>query len=374
MTEISRIGFTTTIPVEVLFAGGHTPVDLNNLFIASPRPAEYVRLAESDGFPRNSCGWIKGIYGVVRRHGITDVIGVAQGDCSFTQALMEVLQYRGVSITPFSFPYDRDHRTISLEIRKLALRFGTTVARAGTWKRKLDAVRRTANEIDRLTWEEGKVTGEENHSWLVSCSDFEGDPEGYERKALAFLAGARKRAPRRDLIPLAFVGVPPITSGLHAFFEEARGRLPSSTGNTPTPIPSSSVWPTSARKRYGGAYGGSSTTSSRSASARSRTFCCGKRSAFPSLRWKETSRAPWTDGRRSGSRPSLKCFAKSTHRPTRPSGARQCPGTLRRCGGFPWSGLWSESGGAPRCGGGDPGHLHACALPHCAPLLRLLRR
>lgn len=224
MTEISRIGFTTTIPVEVLFAGGHTPVDLNNLFIASPRPAEYVRLAESDGFPRNSCGWIKGIYGVVRRHDITDVIGVAQGDCSFTQALMEVLQYRGVSITPFSFPYDRDHRTISLEIRKLALRFGTAVARAGRWKRKLDAVRRAAHEIDRLTWEEGKVTGEENHSWLVSCSDFEGDPEGYERKALAFLAGARKRTPRRDLIPLAFVGVPPITSGLHAFFEEAGGR------------------------------------------------------------------------------------------------------------------------------------------------------
>ena len=96
----------------------------------------------------------------------------------YAQALMEVLQYRGVSITPFSFPYDRDHRTISLEIRKLAHRFGTTIARAGRWKRKLDAVRRAAHEIDRLTWEEGKVTGEENHFWLVSCSDFEGDPEG----------------------------------------------------------------------------------------------------------------------------------------------------------------------------------------------------
>ncbi len=167
---------------------------------------------------------MKGIYGVVRRHGLTDVIGVAQGDCSFTQALMEVLQYRGVKVTPFSFPYDRDHRTIALEIRKLARRFGTTVERAETWKRKLDAVRQAALEIDRLTWEEGKVTGEENHLWLVACSDFEGDPEEYERRALAFLAGARQREPRRDLVPVAFVGVPPITSGLHAFLEEAGAR------------------------------------------------------------------------------------------------------------------------------------------------------
>ena len=194
------------------------------IIITSPTPSEYVRFAETDGFPRNSCGWVKGIYGVVRRHGVADVIGVTQGDCSFTQALMEVLQYRGVNVTPFSFPYDRDPRALSLEIRKMARLFGTTMARSETEKKKLDAVRQAALEIDRLTWQEGKVTGEENHLWLVSCSDFEGDPEGYERRALAFLAEARRRPARRDLVPIAFVGVPPITSGLHAFFEETGGR------------------------------------------------------------------------------------------------------------------------------------------------------
>ena len=61
-----RVGFTTTIPVEVLLAGGRVPVDLNNVFIGAGNPAEYVRHAEADGFPRNSCGWIKGIYGIVR--------------------------------------------------------------------------------------------------------------------------------------------------------------------------------------------------------------------------------------------------------------------------------------------------------------------
>ena len=164
---------------------------------------------------------MKGIYGAARRQGLTDVVGVVQGDCSFTQALMEVLRHRGVRVVPFSFPYDRDPQALSLEIRKLAERVGTTVARAEAWKRRLDAVREAAREIDRLTWEEGKVSGEENHRWLVNCSDFEGNPERYERNALAFLSDARRRMPRSGRIPIAFVGVPPVTSGLYAVLEKA---------------------------------------------------------------------------------------------------------------------------------------------------------
>jgi benzoyl-CoA reductase/2-hydroxyglutaryl-CoA dehydratase subunit BcrC/BadD/HgdB len=210
--------------VEILFAGGHIPVDLNNRFITSAKPEEYIRAAESDGFPRNSCGWIKGIYGVVRKHRYRDVIAVTQGDCSFTQALMEVLSYRGVRVTPFAFPFDRDPEFLSRELRKMAGRFGATVDGAERWKKRLDEVRRLALEIDRLTWEEGKVTGEENHLWLVSCSDFEGDPSRYGKRARAFLEKAKSRSARKDLLPLAFVGVPPIVNGLHAFLEEAGGR------------------------------------------------------------------------------------------------------------------------------------------------------
>jgi benzoyl-CoA reductase/2-hydroxyglutaryl-CoA dehydratase subunit BcrC/BadD/HgdB len=220
-----QVGFTTTIPVEVLFAAGAVPVDLNNVFITSPDPASYVRDAESDGFPRNSCGWIKGIYGVVRRLGLRDVVAVTQGDCSFTQALMEVLSHRGVRVLPFAFPFDRDPRLLSREIRKLAGRLGTTVPAAARWKRRLDAVRRVVHEIDRLTWEESRVTGEENHYWLVNCSDFGRDPEEFGRRAKDFLEEAVRRPPRKDLTPLALVGVPPITSGLHAFFEEAGARF-----------------------------------------------------------------------------------------------------------------------------------------------------
>ena len=221
----TRVGFTTTIPVEVLLSGGCVPVDLNNIFIGDENPGEYVRQAETDGFPRNSCGWIKGFYGVARRHGYREILAVTQGDCSFTQALMEVLRYRGVSVIPFAFPFARDPVFLSRELGKLAARFDTTMAEAEAWKRRLDGVRRLAHEIDRLTWEEGKVSGEENHRWLVSCSDFDGAPDAWARRASSFLAEAAARPPRADLVPLAFVGVPPIVTGLHAAFEEAGGRF-----------------------------------------------------------------------------------------------------------------------------------------------------
>ena len=223
--RISRVGFTTSIPVEVLLAGGRVPVDLNNAFLGTENPGEYVRRAESDGFPRNSCGWIKGIYGVVRSMGFREILAVTQGDCSFTQALMEVLRYRGVSVVPFAFPFDRDPDYLSLELSKMASRYGTTVPEAEEWKRRLDGIRRIAHEIDRLTWEEGKVSGEENHRWLVSCSDFDGDPFAWERRAAEFLREASERAPQRGFVPLAFVGVPPIVSGLHSCFEAAGARF-----------------------------------------------------------------------------------------------------------------------------------------------------
>ena len=114
------VGFTTTIPVEVIFASGLRPCDLNNVFVTHPDPQHYVALAEREGFPRNMCSWIKGIYGVVVESKIDTVITVLEGDCSNTRALAEVLAYKGVRIVPFSFPYDRRGKAFRREIGRLA--------------------------------------------------------------------------------------------------------------------------------------------------------------------------------------------------------------------------------------------------------------
>ena len=57
-----KIGFTSTVPMEVIFAAGHIPVDLNNIFITSDNAGDWVNKAELKGFPRNICSWIKGLY------------------------------------------------------------------------------------------------------------------------------------------------------------------------------------------------------------------------------------------------------------------------------------------------------------------------
>ena len=95
---MNRVGFTTTIPIEILLAAGRQPVDLNNLFITDPRRNELIEKAESEGFPRNICGWIKGIYSTTLKAGIREVIAVTQGDCSYTHALIELFQMLAIKV------------------------------------------------------------------------------------------------------------------------------------------------------------------------------------------------------------------------------------------------------------------------------------
>ncbi len=216
---MSRVaGFTTTIPVEVLFASGATPCDLNNVFVTHPDPIHYVARAEKDGFPKNMCNWIKGLYGVVRESAIDTVITVMEGDCSNTRALAEILSYRGVRIVPFSFPFDRERESLAREIDKLMHTFGVDPTMLASVDAGLRAVRESLALIDRMTWEDRVVTGEENHLWQLRASDMEGDYEQYGKAAKGFIEEARHRGPIRG-IPLGYVGVPPINPDLYAFVE-----------------------------------------------------------------------------------------------------------------------------------------------------------
>jgi benzoyl-CoA reductase/2-hydroxyglutaryl-CoA dehydratase subunit BcrC/BadD/HgdB len=217
---MTEVGITTTIPVEVLLAAGVTPVDLNNRFITSPERSALVARAERDGYPRNVCGWIKGIYATVLQSGVRRIVAVTQGDCSQTHAMMETLQAQGVEVIPFAYPYDRDPDLLRVQIQRLAEHFGTTWEEAERVRCELLPLRRMLARVDELTWREGVVSGFENHSLLVSASDFEGDVEGFARRVANFLEVAVTRTPRRARSRLALVGVPPIISDLYAVLEE----------------------------------------------------------------------------------------------------------------------------------------------------------
>jgi benzoyl-CoA reductase/2-hydroxyglutaryl-CoA dehydratase subunit BcrC/BadD/HgdB len=214
-----RVGFTTTIPVEILFAGGCVPCDLNNIFISDANPLHYIERAERDGFPKSLCTWIKGMYGVVMEQGIDTIIAVMEGDCSNTQGFAEILQYRGIRVVPFSYPFDRDRGVLKREIEKLAEAFGADARALKQVEAGLEQVRRALETLDRMTWEKRVVSGHENHLWLVQSSDMLGDFREYEKLLGTFIREAEGRQQIRG-IPLGYIGVPPIIPDLYRFAED----------------------------------------------------------------------------------------------------------------------------------------------------------
>lgn len=214
-----RVGLTTTVPVEVLLAAKVTPVDLNNLFISDLQRDGLVARAELDGYPRNVCGWIKGIYATVLERGIDRVIAVTQGDCSQTHAMVETLQAAGVEVIPFAYPYDRDRELLRHQIERLAERLGTTWEAAEQVRESLIPLRRRLAELDRLTWEEELVTGAENQYYLVSASDFASDVEGFAVQVEKTIVQAQTRQPTRGRVRLGVIGVPTIISDLYPALE-----------------------------------------------------------------------------------------------------------------------------------------------------------
>ncbi|MEW6448362.1 MAG: 2-hydroxyacyl-CoA dehydratase [Bacillota bacterium] len=221
-----KVGFTTTIPVEILFAAGVVPVDLNNVFINDPEAGMLTEAAERAGYPRNVCAWIKGIYGAVLKDPeLQTVVAVTQGDCSNTHALMETLELENIRIIPFAYPYDRDRELLRAQVERLMEYFGVQWPAVNAAKAELDRVREKVREIDSLTYAGDKVTGEENHYYHVSCSDFQGDVAAYGGKVEAFLNEVRKRPSRPPRVRLGYIGVPPIFTDLYSYLEERGARV-----------------------------------------------------------------------------------------------------------------------------------------------------
>jgi benzoyl-CoA reductase/2-hydroxyglutaryl-CoA dehydratase subunit BcrC/BadD/HgdB len=217
----ARVGLTTTIPVEVVLAAGLAPVDLNNIFIASPDCLARVSAAEAAGFPRTICAWVKGIYAALQsRPDLEAVIVACQGDCSYTQALGEILAAEGRRIIHFKFPYPRDREALGREIQRLGAELGATASEVRRMRTRLAPLRRLLAQLDRLTWETGQVSGAENFQYLISASDFRSDPAAFEQEVAAFLAAARRRPRRQAAVRLGFAGIPPIFADLWPYLED----------------------------------------------------------------------------------------------------------------------------------------------------------
>jgi len=219
------IGITATVPVEIILAAGLRPVDLNNLFINADSPGRLVGLAEQIGFSHNTCAWIKGIYATVMERGIPTVVAVTGGDCSNTIALGELLARRGVRVIPFEYPLNRDRDALLAQMERLRKAVSASWSDIEAARSRLAPIRAGLKRLDELTYRENVVSGLENHLFLVSSSDFNGDPEKFEQDLNGLLAAVEKRTPGEEGVRLGYLGVPPIYTDLYPFIESIGARV-----------------------------------------------------------------------------------------------------------------------------------------------------
>lgn len=224
MTTKNRIGFTTSLPIEVILAAGHIPVDINNRFVTG-NAVQNIHLAEQKGFPRTLCAWIKGNYIAALHSGLDEVIGIIQGDCSNTHSLLDLLSEEGMKIFHFSFPAERDYDSLNHEIKRLEEHFEVSREQTQQMKKRLDEIRKKLVLLDELTWKERLVSGAENHYWLINSSDFNGDPDIYEEQLDSFIKTAQNRDPLPTRLRLAYLGVPPIYQNLYEVISDLGGDI-----------------------------------------------------------------------------------------------------------------------------------------------------
>lgn len=216
---MKKIGITTTVPIEVILAKGYTPVDINNLFISDEQYLKHIDIAEKDGFPKSTCVWIKGIYGVCITQGIDEIVGVVEGDCSNTKALLSVLASRGIKIHTFSYSHSHSLQAIELEIRRFADYFEVDMQSVETVRNRLNCTRKMAKRIDELTYIDGKATGFENHIYQVSMSDFNSDLISFEQRLKQAIDEISQRKEHKSKLRLGYIGVPPMMGDIYNFVQ-----------------------------------------------------------------------------------------------------------------------------------------------------------
>lgn len=220
---MKKIGLTTTVPVEVIYASGNIPIDLNNILVSGDLE-KYIGIAEKEGFPRSLCAWIKGIYGVCLVEGVSEIIGVHEGDCSNTNSLLEILKLNGVKVINFGYPKSHKLADVKRNIKEFMDAYEVNLLEVESLRERLNIIRDKVKELDELTVE-GRVSSWDNHLFQISCSDFWGNPNKFEEELEKKLSEARSKKPAKNIIKLAYLGVPPIMNDLYSYIEEKGAKV-----------------------------------------------------------------------------------------------------------------------------------------------------
>ncbi len=216
-----RIGIFSTVPVEVLFAAGLVPVDLNNLFVTHADPGMLLRQADVLGLPRNGCAWTRGLFGATVALDFRRVVAVPMGDCTNNAAMAGLLKQRGVEVIEFNYPIAglfRDEQ-MELELERFRNQFEISKAEVESTFETIRPVRELLARVDEANWADGTVPGSVARACLLRSTDMGGNPRLFQRRLEKVLEehddGARAQGPR-----LALFGVPAVFDGFLERLEE----------------------------------------------------------------------------------------------------------------------------------------------------------
>ncbi|MFC1512426.1 2-hydroxyacyl-CoA dehydratase family protein [bacterium] len=221
-----KIGFTSTIPIEILFAANKKPVDLNNIFITANDPLEYIDLAENIGFPRNYCSWIKGLCGVIIKHKIKKIIGIIQGDCTDTHSLLEVMSTFNIEVIPFSYPYNKDKKLLQKEITNLMKKFNVNWNELYNTHKKIAEVRNNVYKLDDMSYSKNSINSIKSrdlHKWHVSTSDFFSDYNKYSKELNKYLKNIEPN--KNNYLKIGYIGIPPIITDLYDYIDSLNAKV-----------------------------------------------------------------------------------------------------------------------------------------------------
>jgi benzoyl-CoA reductase/2-hydroxyglutaryl-CoA dehydratase subunit BcrC/BadD/HgdB len=225
------ISFTSTIPVEIIFASNNIPIDLNNIFVSSENPNDLIDYCETAGFPRNFCAWTKGLYGAIKIHKIKEIIAVVDGDCSSNKALFENLEMdknNDVNLIYFAYPYSKNKTELLRNITDLMQKLNVNWQDIISVHKDLNRIRQKVSKLDELAYKTGLVKNFDLHLFQVSCSDFMSNYKKFELDVDTLFSSVQSQlvvSKDKFQLKLGIIGVPPIIPELYNFLDELNVKI-----------------------------------------------------------------------------------------------------------------------------------------------------
>ena len=210
-----------TVPIEIIFAAGKIPVDLNNYFVTSPDREELLYEAEKKGLPRTVCSWIKGIYSLFQLP-FEKIIFVEGGDCSNTTALREVAEYEGIDFISFHYPLKQDSQLCLKSIENLAQAFDVKMTSVREVYNRLKGIRSNLRIIDRAGYERtGLINSSEIFEFLIGATDFNSNIDEFEARLEDLIHKIDTSVYKeKKFLRIGLCGVPPIFQDLFDYLEK----------------------------------------------------------------------------------------------------------------------------------------------------------